>query len=119
MTQTRADRTDRLAASRAPPGHRPRAAPSSSGREETLLSLGYPGGLRVLVAVPAAPDRMVTSDCGLRALRPLAVRLSNKPAAFDCSVLGTSRTGPRRVGISLAQALRLCAAGVHTVLCTE
>jgi hypothetical protein len=87
--------------------------------EETLLSLGYPGGRRALVAVPAASGPDGDDECSLRALRPLAVRLSNKPEAFACSVLGTTRTGPRRVEISLALALRLCAAGVHTVLCTD
>jgi hypothetical protein len=87
--------------------------------EETLLSLGYPGGRRVLVAVPNASSPDGGDERSLRALRPLAVRLANKQAAFACSVLGTTRTGPRRVEISLTQALRLCAGGVHTVLCTD
>jgi len=87
--------------------------------EVTLLSLDYPGGRRVLVAVPASSGPDGDDGCSLRALRPLAVRMSNKPAAFSCSVLGTTTTGPRRVEISLTQALRLCAAGVHTVLCTD
>ena len=107
--------------------HALRDLPAGTGRvlsvidraEETLLSLGYPGGRRVLVAVPVSSGPDGDDGCSLGALRPLSVRLSNKPAAFACSVLGTTRTGPRRVEISLTQALRLCAAGVHTVLCTE
>ncbi len=83
------------------------------------MSLGYPGGRRVRVAVPVAPGRDGDDDRSLRSLHPLAVRLSNGPEAFACSVLGTTRRGPRRVEISLTQALRLCAAGVHTVLCTD
>ena len=87
--------------------------------EETLLSLGYPGGRRVLVAVPASYGPDGNDEWSLRALRPLAVRLVNKPAAFACSLLGTTSAGPRRVEISLTLALRLCTAGVHTVLCTD
>lgn len=84
---------------------------------ETLLRLGYPGGVRVFVAVPAL-DRDDVKDGGLRGGRPLAVRLTNRGASFECSVLVTSRTGPRRLPISTALALRLSAMGVHTVLCT-
>ncbi len=87
--------------------------------QETLLRLGYPDGQQILVSLPAAPRPQVETDCSLVAIRPLAVRMSNRPAALDCSVLGTSKAGPKRIRITIAQALGLCASGVHTVFCTE
>ena len=86
--------------------------------QETLLKLGYPNGLNVVVAVPEVPHGGAESDHGLDGIRPLAVRMHHGGAAFDCSVVGTSTTGPRRIRISVAHALSLCASGVHTVLCT-
>jgi hypothetical protein len=85
---------------------------------ETLLRLGYPGGVRVVVAVPELARHDSKEDRGLKGSRPLAVRMTNRRASFECSVLVTSRTGPRRLPISTALALRLSAMGVHTVLCT-
>jgi len=85
---------------------------------ETLLSLGYPGGIRLVVAVPEPARHASREDGGLRGSRPLAVRITNRRASFECSVLVTSRTGPRRLPISTALALRLSAMGVHAVLCT-
>jgi hypothetical protein len=87
--------------------------------QETLLRLAYPGGLHVVVSLPSVPQHGGESHRSLAAIRPLAVRMNNRPAVVDCSVLGTSRTGPRRVRISVAQALELCASGVHTVFCTD
>ncbi len=87
--------------------------------QETLLSLSYPRGLQVVVALPVVPLPAVENDCALEAIRPLAVRMSNRQDALDCSVLGTSRNGPQRIQISVAQALGLCESGVHAVLCTE
>jgi hypothetical protein len=89
------------------------------GAQETLLSLGYPHGLQVMVSLPVAPIPGVETACGLEAIHPLAVRMSNRQDALDCSVLGTSRNGPQRIQISVVQALGLCESGVHTVLCTE
>ena len=83
---------------------------------ETVLGLDYPGGLRGTVAVPAVPRR--ESDPGVRGIRPLAVRITDR-GWFECTLIGTSRTGPRRARISLPLALSLCASGIHTVLCTE
>ena len=85
---------------------------------ETLLRLGYPGGLRVVVVVPDDPRHGAEEHRGLRGNRPLAVRMTVRRASFECSVLVTSRTGPRRLRISTPLALRLSAMGVHTVLCT-
>jgi hypothetical protein len=87
--------------------------------QETLLRLGYPGGLHVVASLPPVPQHGVESHRSLEAMRPLAVRMNNRPAAVECSVLGTTRTGPRRVRISMAHALELCASGVHTVFCTD
>lgn len=86
---------------------------------DTLLTLGFPGGIQVVVVVPEPARDGTDGDSRLRDSRPLAVRMTNRRASFDCSVLVTSRWGPRRVRISAALALRLSAAGVHTVLCTE
>src|SRR5918992_218985 len=86
---------------------------------ETWLTLGYPGGLRVVVAVPDVPQRGAEGDRRLRDAHPLAVRMTTGPTSFECSVLVTSRRGPRRLGISTSLALSLSAAGVHTVLCTR
>ena len=92
----------------------------SVGKDDTLLRLAYPRGLHLVVSVPAVPQWTHASNWGLLAIRrPLAVRMSNRPTGLVCSVLGTSRTGPRRIGISASQALSLCAAGVHAVLCTD
>lgn len=92
----------------------------SVGKDETLLRLAYPHGLHLVVSVPAVPQWTHASNWGLQAIRrPLAVRMSNKRTGFDCSVLGTSRTGPRRIRVSTGQALSLCASGVHAVLCTD
>ncbi len=85
--------------------------------KETLLSLGYSNGLNVVVTVPEVLHGGSEGDPGLDGIRPLAVCMRHDRAAFDCSVLGTSTTGPRRIRISLAHALTLCASGVHTVLC--
>lgn len=87
--------------------------------QETLLRLGYPNGLNVVVAVPAVPHQGADSEYRLDGIRPLAVRMRHDRAALDCSVLGTSTTGPRRVRVSVAHALSLCASGVHTVMCTD
>jgi hypothetical protein len=87
--------------------------------QETLLRLGYPNGLNVVVALPEVPRGGAESDQDLDQIHPLAVRMRHGRAAFDCSVLGTSTTGPRRIRISVTQALALCASGVHTVLSTE
>jgi hypothetical protein len=83
---------------------------------ETLLRLGYPGGLSVVVVVPEDADHGAEEHRGLR--RPLAVRMTVRRASFECSVLVTSRSGPRRLRISTPLALRLSTMGVHTVLCT-
>ncbi len=85
--------------------------------QETLLSLGYPNGLNVVVTVPEVLYGGTEGDPGLDEIRPLAVCMRHDRAAFDCSVLGTSTTGPKRIRISLAHALALCASGVHTVFC--
>jgi len=47
------------------------------GTQGTLLKLGYPNGLHVLVAIPEVPQRVPQGDCSLGAMRPLAVRMSN------------------------------------------
>jgi len=86
---------------------------------ETLLRLGYPHGRDVVVAVSAVPLEVAETEPSMEGIRPVAVRITNSRAGFACSVLATSATGPRRVRISIAQALGLCASGVHTVLCTE
>lgn len=86
---------------------------------ETLLGLGYPNELHLVVSLPALPQPGLASDGSLQGVRPLAVRMSNRRASLDCSLLGTSRSGPERIRISIAQALGLCATGVHAVFCTE
>ncbi|GCD91140.1 hypothetical protein [Nocardioides sp. LS1] len=47
--------------------------------------------------------------------RALAVSVRTSGELLECSVLGTSRRGPRRITIELTQALYLANAGVHTV----
>ena len=85
---------------------------------QTLLRLGYPGGLRVVVVVPEDRSHGSEEHRGLSGNRPLAVRMNVRRSSFECSVLVTSRTGPRRLPISTPLALHLSAMGVHTVLCT-
>jgi hypothetical protein len=85
---------------------------------ETLLTLGYPGDVRVVVALPKPARDDAKADGGLRGGRPVAVRMTNRHGSLECSVLVTSRIGPRRLPISTALALRLSAMGVHAVLCT-
>ena len=85
---------------------------------KTQLRMGYPGGLEVVVVVPDDPRHGAEAHRELRGNRPLAVRMTVRLDSFDCSVLVTSRTGPRRLRISTPLALRLSTMGVHTVLCT-
>jgi hypothetical protein len=83
---------------------------------ETVVTLAYPQGREVEVRVPALP----TGDEGVAGLqRPLAVHVDNRDRRIDCSVLGTSPSGPRRLRISLVQALALAHSGVHTVFVTS
>jgi hypothetical protein len=84
--------------------------------EDTLVGLAYPGGRDLVVAIPSVPHQDTDRAQGIR---PLAVRMRHAGETLDCSVLGTSTTGPRRVRISLAHALALCASGVHAVVCTQ
>jgi len=92
----------------------------SVGKDDTLLRLAYPRGVQLVVSVPAVPQWSHGNNWALLAIRrPLAVRLSNTRTGLDCSVLATSRIGPRRIRISIGQALSLCASGVHAVLCTD
>jgi hypothetical protein len=88
-------------------------------RQETWLCLDYPNGRYFTVVVPGVPDDDLEGDVWRDGVRPLAVRMNNRRATFDCSVLATSGSGPRLVGISIAQALALCASGVHAVFCSE
>lgn len=85
---------------------------------EIWLTLDYPGGREIVVALPGvAPRDQTTESHGLT--RPLAVLIRNRHAQVDCSVLGTSEQGPKRVAITVEQALALCGDGVHTVLRSE
>lgn len=86
--------------------------------QETWLCLDYPHGRRLTVVVPGVPHDDPEGEVWHDGMRPLAVRMSNRRATFDCSVLATSASGPRLVGISIAQALALCASGVHAVFCS-
>jgi hypothetical protein len=84
--------------------------------DETLVTLGYPQGREVEVRVPGVPTR----DEGVAGLRrPLAVHVDNRHERVDCSVLGTSPSGPCRLRISLGHALALAHSGVHTVVVTS
>jgi hypothetical protein len=81
----------------------------------TLVTLGYPQGREVEVRVPGVP----TGDKGVAGLRrPLAVHVDNRHERVECSVLGTSPSGPCRLRISLVNALALAHSGVHTVFVT-
>jgi hypothetical protein len=83
---------------------------------ETLLYLGYPGGRRVTVTVPGEPQQSGAGAGWTATMRPVAVRMTTGQATLDCSVLATTPSGPTRVPITVDEALRLCASGVHTVL---
>ena len=84
--------------------------------DETLVTLDYPQGREVEVRVPGTPTR----DHGMAGLqRPLAVHVDNRNERVECSVLGTSPSGPQRLRISLVQALSLAHSGVHTVFVTS
>src|SRR4051794_14493540 len=84
--------------------------------DETLVTLGYPRGQQVEVRVPVVPAGP-HEIAGLR--RPLAVHVDNRREQVECSVLGTSWSGPRRLRISLGHALALAHSGVHTVVVTS
>jgi hypothetical protein len=84
----------------------------------SVVRLAFPLGRTVDVVVPAAPARD-----GLDLQRPLAVQVHRVGHGggieVTCSVIDSAETGPRRIGISLAQALALAEAGVHTVFRTD
>jgi hypothetical protein len=83
--------------------------------EETLVRLRYPGGRVVVVSVRARPNPAdLRHPPAVRRL--LAVQIHAIGGMVHCSVVGTSRTGPRRVPIGLVHALTLAQSGVHAVL---
>lgn len=86
--------------------------------DETLVRLLYPAGREAEISVPTMPG---PNDFGYppELRRLLAVQVHRKPTGVQCSVLGTSHTGPKRVPISMRQALALAWSGVHTVFRSE
>lgn len=75
--------------------------------------LRHPGGFTDIEfdCAPAAVDR--NADMGFRRL--LAVDIRSSAGMLSCSVLGTTASGPRRVPVTLGQALGFAKAGVHTI----
>lgn len=75
--------------------------------------LRHPGGITDIEfdCAPAVVDR--SADLGLDHL--LAVDIRSSAGTLSCSVLGTTSSGPRRVSVTLGQALGFAKAGVHTV----
>ena len=64
---------------------------------------------------PTAGDRELPAGF----TRVLAVNIRSRANSLECTALGTSPSGPRRVGITLAQALAMASAGVHTIYRTD
>jgi hypothetical protein len=88
------------------------------GENETLVTLGYPRGRDIVVRVPEVPrPGDYDAPSGLRNV--LAAQIRNGAARTDCTLLATSWGGPRRVPISVTQALALAHSGVHTVLLSD
>jgi hypothetical protein len=84
----------------------------------TTVRLLYPTKRRAQIVVPAVPGRddfrQPTSVDRL-----LAIDVRRDALGVRCSAIGTSRRGPRRLSISLAQALAHAHLGVHTVFRAE
>lgn len=74
--------------------------------------LRHPGGFTDIEfdCVPTVVDR---PTMGFKRL--LAVDIRSSAGVLSCSVLGTTSTGPRRVPVTLGQALGLARTGVHTI----
>jgi len=86
--------------------------------DRALLQLRYPLGRTVCITLPTAPKR---GD----AVRPpaldrvLSVDVRRDIDGVHCSAVGTTRKGPRRLPVTLEQALALAHQGVHAVFRAE
>jgi hypothetical protein len=86
--------------------------------DATTVRLLYPMGRRGQIVLPAVPGR----DEFRRPAnvdRLLAIDVRRDALGVHCSAIGTSRRGPRRLPISLSQALAYAHLGVHTVFRAE
>jgi hypothetical protein len=79
--------------------------------DHTNLALSYPFGRLLEVVISDLPDDGDATDLQ----RPLAVKVSHSTVGTECSVLDRRGGGPTRVPITLARALALAGAGIHTV----
>jgi hypothetical protein len=84
----------------------------SMAEGQASLALSYPFGRRLEVVITDLPD--LGDECGLQC--PLAVKVAHSEAGTECTVVDSRTTGPTRISISLAHALALAGAGVHTVV---
>jgi hypothetical protein len=75
--------------------------------------LRHPGGSTDIEfdCAPAVVDR--DAEMGFEWL--LAVDIRSCAGMLSCSVLGTTSSGPRRVPVTLCQALGFAKSGVHTI----
>lgn len=88
----------------------------STALDHVIVRLGVDGGRYVDVTLPVVPDRTGAARVVAMVDQPLAVLLRRRTTRLDCSLLGTSVAGPKRVVVGVAAALALCQAGVHGVL---
>jgi hypothetical protein len=90
----------------------------SFDRDVATVQLLYPMGRRSQIALPVVPRREEYKR-PTNVDRLIAVDVRREVAGVQCSAIATSRRGPARVPISLAQALAYAHVGVHTVFRTK
>jgi hypothetical protein len=87
------------------------------GGTGVVTKLSHPAGYAIVEfdCHPTSGDRELPAGF----TRMLAVNIRSRGNGLECTALGTSPSGPRRAGITLAQALALASAGVHTIYRTD
>lgn len=91
-------------------------APGDSG---LAMVLRGPWGESVECSLPVDPDVEAAQGALARVVHPPAVAVRRGIDSYECSLLGTSPDGPRRVTLSFGGALELVRSGVHAVLRCE
>jgi len=86
--------------------------------DRALVQLRYPLGRTVRVVLPTVPKR---GDAAWPSAldRVLSVDVRRDIDGVHCSAVGTSGKGPRRLPVTLEQALALAHQGVHAVFRAE
>jgi len=86
--------------------------------DRAWVQLRYPMGRTVRIVLPTDPKRG-DAGCPSALDRVLSVAVCRDIDGVHCSAVGTSGKGPRRLPVTLEQALALAHQGVHAVFRAE